>query len=284
MILVLLLLTADDFSWLSQYLQHRSSAAELAVDFAVTRETGRSRPGVTVYCVLSHLKKCKLENQIKIVCRGDMRCWPCIMSSRLHLDEESEKEALMMDPEAGGGSSSAKSSSSRRQSSSSSSSQGNPDFMLIKIVARIALSLIRWAAHISSIKPATDTNIVTSGGSGPSPALRCWRWFSSTGCMGGYSHCAWWCSASRAYSTRRGTSCSIIPTSRPRAGCLSPRRQCLIFPSIISLYHPGKGQEVKLQDVSINSFRKAHLCKNIFHLQGWDTIALISGQAARWAE
>jgi len=51
---------------------------------------------------------------------------------------------LMMDPEAAGGSSSTKS-SSRRQSSSSS--QGNPDFMLIKIVARIALSLIRrfWA-------------------------------------------------------------------------------------------------------------------------------------------
>ena len=47
----------------------------------------------------------------------------------------------MMDPEAAGGSSSTKSSSARRQSSSSS--QGNPDFMLIKIVARIALSLIR---------------------------------------------------------------------------------------------------------------------------------------------
>ena len=52
------------------------------------------------------------------------------MSSRLHPESESEKEVLMMDPEAGV--------TTRRHSSS-----GNPDFMLIKIVARIALSVIR---------------------------------------------------------------------------------------------------------------------------------------------
>jgi len=59
------------------------------------------------------------------------------MSSRLHLAEDSDTTRLM-DPEAGTGSKP----SSRRQSESS-----NPDFMLIKIVARICLSLIRrfWA-------------------------------------------------------------------------------------------------------------------------------------------
>ena len=61
------------------------------------------------------------------------------MSSRLHLEEDSEKVGLM-DPEVGGVAGTK--SSSRRQSETA-----NPDFMLIKIIARISLSLIRrfWA-------------------------------------------------------------------------------------------------------------------------------------------
>ena len=66
------------------------------------------------------------------------------MSSRLHPEEDPEKAELLMDPELG--TAAASSSTSRRQSSHSPSAAGaaaNPDFMLIKIVARIALSLIR---------------------------------------------------------------------------------------------------------------------------------------------
>ena len=61
------------------------------------------------------------------------------MSSRLHPAEDPEKVGLM-DPEVGGVPGSK--SSSRRQSETA-----NPDFMLIKIIARISLSLIRrfWA-------------------------------------------------------------------------------------------------------------------------------------------
>ena len=63
------------------------------------------------------------------------------MSSRLHPEETTEKTTLM-DPEVGGHSGSRP--SSRRQSEHAAS---NPDFMMIKIVARICLSLIRrfWA-------------------------------------------------------------------------------------------------------------------------------------------
>ena len=59
------------------------------------------------------------------------------MSSRLHPVDESEKVSLM-DPEMG-----TKPGTSRRSSESSS----NPDFMMIKIIARMSLSLIRrfWA-------------------------------------------------------------------------------------------------------------------------------------------
>ena len=62
------------------------------------------------------------------------------MSSRLHPEESSEKESLM-DPEVGGHAGSRP--SSRRQSETAS----NPDFMMIKIIARMCLSVIRrfWA-------------------------------------------------------------------------------------------------------------------------------------------
>ena len=74
------------------------------------------------------------------------------MSSRLHPEEDPEKAELLMDPELGTAAASSSSSSSRRQSSHSPSTAAaataNPDFMLIKIVARIALSLIRRYPNI----------------------------------------------------------------------------------------------------------------------------------------
>ena len=75
------------------------------------------------------------------------------MSSRLHPEEDPEKAELLMDPELGtAAASSSSTSSSRRQSSHSASAAAaaaaNPDFMLIKIVARIALSLIRRYPNI----------------------------------------------------------------------------------------------------------------------------------------
>ena len=74
------------------------------------------------------------------------------MSSRLHPEEDPEKAELLMDPELGTAAASSSTSSSRRQSSHSPSAAAaaaaNPDFMLIKIVARIALSLIRRYPNI----------------------------------------------------------------------------------------------------------------------------------------
>ena len=76
------------------------------------------------------------------------------MSSRLHPEEDPEKAELLMDPELGTAAASTSSyatSSSRRQSShspSAAAAAANPDFMLIKIVARIALSLIRRYPNI----------------------------------------------------------------------------------------------------------------------------------------
>ena len=73
------------------------------------------------------------------------------MSSRLHPEEDPEKAELLMDPELGTAAASSSSSSSRRQSShspSTAAAAANPDFMLIKIVARIALSLIRRYPNI----------------------------------------------------------------------------------------------------------------------------------------
>ena len=73
------------------------------------------------------------------------------MSSRLHPEEDPEKAELLMDPELGTAAASSSSSSSRRQSShspSAAAAAANPDFMLIKIVARIALSLIRRYLNI----------------------------------------------------------------------------------------------------------------------------------------
>ena len=73
------------------------------------------------------------------------------MSSRLHPEEDPEKAELLMDPELGAAAASSSSSSSRRQSShspSAAAAAANPDFMLIKIVARIALSLIRRYPNI----------------------------------------------------------------------------------------------------------------------------------------
>ena len=74
------------------------------------------------------------------------------MSSRLHPEEDPEKAELLMDPELGTAAASSATSSSRRQSSHSPSTAAaaaaNPDFMLIKIVARIALSLIRRYPNI----------------------------------------------------------------------------------------------------------------------------------------
>ena len=73
------------------------------------------------------------------------------MSSRLHPEEDPEKAELLMDPELGTAAASSSSSSSRRQSShspSAAAAAANPDFMLIKIVARIALSLIRRYPNI----------------------------------------------------------------------------------------------------------------------------------------
>ena len=72
------------------------------------------------------------------------------MSSRLHPEEDPEKAELLMDPELGTAAASS-SSTSRRQSShspSAAAAAANPDFMLIKIVARIALSLIRRYLNI----------------------------------------------------------------------------------------------------------------------------------------
>ena len=72
------------------------------------------------------------------------------MSSRLHPEEDPEKAELLMDPELGTAAASS-TSSSRRQSShspSAAAATANPDFMLIKIVARIALSLIRRYLNI----------------------------------------------------------------------------------------------------------------------------------------
>ena len=74
------------------------------------------------------------------------------MSSRLHPEEDPEKAELLMAPELGtAAASSSSTSSSRRQSShspSTAAAAANPDFMLIKIVARIALSLIRRYLNI----------------------------------------------------------------------------------------------------------------------------------------
>ena len=72
------------------------------------------------------------------------------MSSRLHPEEDPEKAELLMDPELGTAAATS-SSTSRRQSShspSTAAAAANPDFMLIKIVARIALSLIRRYPNI----------------------------------------------------------------------------------------------------------------------------------------
>ena len=125
------------------------------------------------------------------------------MSSRLHPESESEKEVLMMDPEAGV--------TTRRHSSSSS---GNPDFMLIKIVARIALSVIRRQVQYfaqgyelneceAKISVKIFGNIFSpSGGSGHSLVQRCSASSSSTGCTAASSLSVSSCSASPGFSIR----------------------------------------------------------------------------------
>ena len=152
------------------------------------------------------------------------------MSSRLHPAEDPEKVGLM-DPEVGGVAGSK--SSSRRQSETA-----NPDFMLIKIIARISLSLIRrfWAFSGAALLALILFYWLYGGLLSFALVI-----FGITGVLykvdTRYKQIN---SKNLTLICRLVTNFCITPTNLPTAEFLSQLLLCLIFHLIICLFHQGK--------------------------------------------